>query len=187
MRIKYGIAAFFIASVALAGNAQAGSLMSATRALGSNPVVEEVRAPIAYQIFCMRNPMECVGSSRSIVYYSSDVMKQIARVNSKVNSSMQVASDKKVDRWTVNASSGDCEDFALTKRSQLVKMGIPAGALRIAVVMTEKGDGHAVLVVRTTRGDYVLDNRRPRILKRQFAGYRWERIATADPRRWVKA
>ena len=39
-----------------------------------------------------------------------------------------------------------------------MKAGWPASSLLITVVRQKNGDGHAVLTVRTDRGDYVLDN-----------------------------
>jgi len=54
---------------------------------------------------------------------------------------------------------GDCEDFALTKRKKLIEMGWSSRSLRIAVALTGRGEGHAVLIAKTSEGDLVLDNR----------------------------
>ena len=61
-------------------------------------------------------------------------------------------------------TSGDCEDYALEKRRQLMALGVPAGDLLMTVVRQPNGDGHAVLTVRTSRGDFILDNLEPRVL-----------------------
>ncbi|NBX85855.1 MAG: hypothetical protein EBQ80_01195 [Proteobacteria bacterium] len=61
---------------------------------------------------------------------------------------------------------GDCEDFVLSKRRELLRQGKPSSVLLIAVVeawnpkkrILEK---HAILVERTSNGDLVLDNMRP--------------------------
>ena len=52
----------------------------------------------------------------------------------------------------------------LEKRRQLMRDGVPAGSVLITVVRQPNGDGHAVLTVRTSNGDYILDNLEPRIL-----------------------
>jgi predicted transglutaminase-like cysteine proteinase len=47
----------------------------------------------------------------------------------------------------------------LLKRRILIQRGWPATALLITVVRDESNEGHAVLTVRTDRGDFVLDNK----------------------------
>ncbi len=46
----------------------------------------------------------------------------------------------------------------VTKRRELLRLNLPASALLIAVVHTDAGEGHLVLIVRTDRGEFVLDN-----------------------------
>jgi len=41
---------------------------------------------------------------------------------------------------------------------------VPASNLLITVVRQPNGDGHAVLTVNTSMGDFVLDNLEPRVL-----------------------
>src|SRR5690606_30104119 len=60
--------------------------------------------------------------------------------------------------WTYPNGYGDCEDFALLKRRDLIAAGWPPSTLMIAVVKEANGNGHAVLIARTDRGDLVLDN-----------------------------
>jgi predicted transglutaminase-like cysteine proteinase len=60
------------------------------------------------------------------------------------------------DRWDLPADGfGDCEDYQLLKRRLLAEAGLPRRAMRMTVVVDETGDGHAVLMVRTDRGDVV--------------------------------
>jgi predicted transglutaminase-like cysteine proteinase len=83
---------------------------------------------------------------------------------------------------------GDCEDYVLEKRHRLIAEGVPASALSIAVVLTEKGETHAVLVVATNTGDYVLDNRTPYILPWAQTAYRWrERQVAGSASQWAFA
>lgn len=53
---------------------------------------------------------------------------------------------------------GDCDDYVLYKIDMLESMGIPRSAMSIAAVITQSGEGHAVLLVRFETGDLVLDN-----------------------------
>ncbi len=53
--------------------------------------------------------------------------------------------------------AGDCEDYALAKRAALQRRGIAKSNLLLAVGRAN-GEAHTVLVVRTSNGDYVMDN-----------------------------
>ena len=55
---------------------------------------------------------------------------------------------------------GDCEDYVLLKRRMLMQAGWPREALLITVVRDKKGDGHAVLTVKTDKGEFILDNQK---------------------------
>ena len=46
----------------------------------------------------------------------------------------------------------------LLKRRMLMQAGWPREALLITVVRDKKGEGHAVLTVKTDKGDFILDN-----------------------------
>jgi predicted transglutaminase-like cysteine proteinase len=50
------------------------------------------------------------------------------------------------------------EDFALLKRRILIQRGISPANLLLTVVRKPDGEGHAVLTLRTSNGDFVLDN-----------------------------
>ncbi|MFN4169161.1 MAG: transglutaminase-like cysteine peptidase [Pannonibacter phragmitetus] len=141
-------------------------------------------APLAYQIFCLQNSKECrKAKGPKSVPYSAALASKIERVNISVNRSMKWRQDEG-DLWKIGGAAGDCEDFALTKRSRLIRMGIPAGALRMAVVKTRQGESHAVLVVRTNKGDLVLDNLKDQVVTREQSSYRWIGIASSDPLKW---
>lgn len=123
------------------------------------------------------------------------------KVNDKVNRAIarktDIANYGQIDFWTLplaeGQAAGDCEDYVLEKKRALIKAGLPASALSIAVVTTSWGEAHAVLVVETDKGDYVLDNTTPWILpwrkanltwhERQVAGsaFRWANVASPRP------
>ena len=76
------------------------------------------------------------------------------------------------DRWDLaEDGSGDCEAFQLLKRKLLAQSGLPRRAMRMTVVIDEKGEGHAVLMLRTDRGDLILDNKTSAALPGQRTGY----------------
>ena len=81
---------------------------------------------------------------------------------------------------------GDCEDFVLLKRRDLIDKGWPVGALLITVVRQQNGDGHAVLTVLTDRGDLVLDNLEPRVKLWSQTDYQYvKRQSEFDTGKWV--
>ena len=88
--------------------------------------------------------------------------------------------------WTYPDGKGDCEDFVLLKRRELMARGWPAGSLLITVVRQTNGDGHAVLTVRTDRGDLVLDNLEGKIKLWTQTDYQFiKRQSDRDSGRWV--
>ena len=90
------------------------------------------------------------------------------------------------DRWDYpDNGMGDCEDIQLLKRRVLIEAGLPRRALRMTVVIDELGAGHAVLMVRTDRGDYILDNKRAAVLSWQETGYRYVKREGSESAAWV--
>ncbi len=88
--------------------------------------------------------------------------------------------------WTYPTTAGDCEDFVLLKRRDLIQKGWPPGALLITVVRQTNGDGHAVLTVATDRGDLVLDSLDPRIRLWSDTSYTYvKRQSEHDSGKWV--
>ncbi len=142
-----------------------------------------VLAPTGLIKFCGHNPAECRPSSVSSVTATSDLLALIDRVNRQVNRQITPrASSNEV--WSVGARYGDCDDYVMTKRAQLIRSGVPAGALRIAATRAG-GVGHAILIVKTNRGDYVLDNLHPSVRLLGETRYRILGISTNNPMRWT--
>jgi hypothetical protein len=68
----------------------------------------------------------------------------------------------------------------------LIEAGWPREALLITVVRDKKGEGHAVLTVKTDKGEYVLDNQNENVLAWTETGYRFvKRQSQSDPNVWV--
>ncbi len=96
---------------------------------------------------------------------TDELAAQLSSINATVNASIRAVTDAEFygvnERWVYPSEAGDCEDYVLAKRRALVEAGWPVSTLLIAVVRQRSGDGHAVLMVRTDRGDLVLDNLDP--------------------------
>jgi predicted transglutaminase-like cysteine proteinase len=141
-------------------------------------------APLGYQLMCLKTPAECKGGGRTTVEGSAQTMAVIKKVNSSVNRSITPRDDGAVDSWGATGSGGDCEDYVLAKRRALIKAGFSPSALRIAYVKTSWGEGHAILVVKTSKGDVVLDNLNGAVRPLSRSGYRIVSMSGANPRNW---
>jgi predicted transglutaminase-like cysteine proteinase len=176
------------ASIGNATAAGLAGLSDAEQPTDASYVAERVPtlAPMSHVVLCMEQPGECSRAPRAdaVVALSGDRRAELDKVNRAVNRTIRPRTDR-TDRWVLAPREGDCDDYAVTKRHRLVAMGWPASALRLAVVRTPNGEGHAVLVVKTTEGDLVLDNRTSRIKLWSETGLRWVKIQSSrDPRRW---
>ena len=141
---------------------------------------------------CARQPSFCAPDRevpRAFIL-SPEHWRQLFDVNINVNHTIASTTDRQLygkdEYWTIPTTAGDCEDYVLLKRQQLMKLGIEESALLITVVHDENGEGHAVLTVPTDDGDLVLDNRRDEILHWWATGYVFiKRQSETDPDRWV--
>lgn len=167
-----------------AGPAQSarGHALSSYKTL---PVGSYALAPFAFMRFCVDNPDDCQGGQKPVrISWNGASRTMVAKVNARVNRTMIPRNDV-AESWNADALAGDCEDYALTKRRALIRLGVPASALRIATARTANRVGHAVLVVNTTAGDMVLDNRTNSIRLWKNTDLDFLRIASAeDPRIW---
>jgi predicted transglutaminase-like cysteine proteinase len=114
----------------------------------------------------------------------------LVTVNRKVNGTIKPMLDSDhwgvADRWDIPSDGyGDCEDFQLLKRKLLVETGLPRRAMRMTVVIDEKNEGHAVLIVRTDRGDFTLDNKTDDVLPWSETGYVFVKRESQDAIGWV--
>lgn len=163
------------------------------RGLQSNKAIQYIvarqttLAPFAFVKFCKNNPADCTrGAGAATIALDAVRERELRRVNATVNRSIRAVNDSDGrDVWQAGVASGDCEDFALTKRRKLISLGWSPRALRMAVVRTRSGEGHAVLVVKTSRGDLVLDNRTGIIKPWRQTDLSWVKIQSGDnPRLW---
>jgi len=140
--------------------------------------VGETRPVPAWSKFCEKSPQECAvdRSEPETVRLTRGVWQQIVAVNAKVNGAVKPLTDEAhwgvPDIWGYPTDGyGDCEDYQLLKRKLLIEAGLPRRAMRMTVGIDERGDGHAVLMIRTDRGDFILDNKHQSVLPWHQTGY----------------
>jgi predicted transglutaminase-like cysteine proteinase len=156
-------------------------------------VGEATRAPIGWVEFCVEYDPECKtkpSAARDVVL-SGQAWKDLVRINRTVNTNVKPMTDMDhwgvVERWNYpDDGYGDCEDYVLQKRKMLMQAGWPREALLITVVRDKNNDGHAVLTVKSDKGEYVLDNQTDDIVLWSDTGYRFvKRQSQSDPNVWV--
>ena len=152
----------------------------------------ETLPPIGFVEFCQRNPENCQpeGLFKRRVSMTEEKWLLVRMVNAFVNGAIAPVTDDTLygtpEYWTIPTDAGDCEDVVLLKKKILLSKGIPEEALRITVVLDEHSEGHAVLTLTSSAGDYILDNRRNEIRAWADTGYTMlKRQSAQDPRKWV--
>lgn len=167
--------------IALGGAVEASPRANApTPSVGSTAVT-----PLPMQFFCASNPRECVAHRDATVRWTDDLAAKLQTVNQQVNAAIRPQANPR-GGWKINPSAGDCNDYALTKRSRLIALGVPGGALRLAVTATRRGEKHLVLIVKTTSGDVVLDNLSRHVKTLGETGYRLHAVSGPNPKRWTR-
>ncbi|MEF2553268.1 transglutaminase-like cysteine peptidase [Aurantimonas sp. A2-1-M11] len=186
------------ATILLCLTLQTGSAQAESR--GPFMVVGDTTSPpVGHRLFCHSHPDECRPSggeaaARTVepVTLTPELIGAIAQLNEEINRRVEAKSDRELygveERWTYpsDANQGDCEDYALLKRKLLnEREGIDLGNLLLTVVRKRDGEGHAILTLRTQRGEFVLDNLDRRVVAWRDAPYRFlKRQSVADPGRW---
>lgn len=148
--------------------------------------------PFGFVQFCERWPAECVATNAQEGRFNATPQRlsELDEINRRVNIVIAPATDQELygiaEHWTLPVDRGDCEDYALLKRQILLQRGWPSSALLMTVVRDERGDGHAVLTVRTTQGDFILDNKVSDIRLWHQTGYHFVmRQSFVEPRLWM--
>lgn len=155
-----------------------------------------VLPPIGHTRFCLRYPGDCavedVDVQRQPMALTPGQWNVLNKVNNEVNRDivpMVTAGNGATEEWIIAPAAGDCKDYAITKRHQLLALGWPSRALLLAEVVVATGEHHLVLVVRTNNVDLVLDNLNENIrpVAMTYRQYQWIRIETTDnPKLWAQ-
>jgi predicted transglutaminase-like cysteine proteinase len=191
--LKVAIAALISVTV-MSGPAYSFGLGGVTRKSENNIRVpfmtgkRRTTAPFAHVVFCVRTPAECAATSGpNTVDLTIERKRELMALNRDINLEITPVNDSGADTWSVAPTTGDCDDYAVTKRHVLIAKGWPAAALRLAVARTAWGEGHLVLVVRTSKGDLVLDNMTGALRHWNKTGLQWEMIQSSEnPRIWYQ-
>ncbi len=175
--------------------ASAVSALFSASAFASSPMSTGglTSQPIGHYEFCKANPEECSirPADQQPLHMTGRIWSRIVDVNLAVNRSVRPMNDidiyGKDEVWAYPTSGvGDCEDYVLEKRRLLVRGGMSLADLLITVVRKPDGEGHAVLTVRTDKGDFILDNLTDKVRQWDQTGYRFlKRQAEDHTGRWV--
>jgi predicted transglutaminase-like cysteine proteinase len=154
---------------------------------------DTARSPIGWVEFCGDYPRDCprnVTQARDIVM-TQTAWRDLVRVNRWVNDNIKPMTDMEhwgvVEKWSYPTDGyGDCEDYVLLKRKMLIDAGWPREALLITVVRDKKNEGHAVLTVKTDKGEFILDNQNEEVVAWTETGYRFvKRQSQTDANTWI--
>ena len=185
--IAIGMAAFILAMPARADTTLVDFSNPAFAPTGKTTSI-----PIGAAEFCRSHQADCAKNLKPVeaMPLSEDRWSQLVDVNNVVNGAVVPVTDedyyKVAEYWAYPDGFGDCEDFALAKRKALIADGWNASTLLITVVRERNGNGHAVLMVRTDRGDLVLDNQSGRVLLWNETPYQYlKRQSQANAGQWV--
>lgn len=178
------IALALLASILLPAGGMASGLSMQTGRLTSQP--------IGHYEFCKQFASECKpvngsGAAPKVTDHGWDVIREINRaVNFSVMPRTDLELFGKEEVWTYPDVAGDCEDYVLLKRHMLIERGFSAADTLITVVRKPDGEGHAVLTLRTSEGDFVLDNLVDDVKNWRDTPYSYlKRQASNNSGRWV--
>jgi predicted transglutaminase-like cysteine proteinase len=147
---------------------------------------------LAHARFCLRYESDCKltpdAMLRGRVKLTHRRKAELATINSAVNRAIvpeYQSSSPLSEAWLIAPPRGDCNDYAVTKRHELLARGWPTSSLLLAEAVTSTGEHHLVLIARMREGDLVLDNLHPAIRHWSTTGYRWIKMqSSADPKLW---
>ena len=181
-----------VAGLVLAPSAQAQTLAALPTVSSAVSTGAPARPIAAWVDFCQGYAAECAVdvAAPAQITLTPATWATIVSVNRRVNRSIQAVTDMDhlhvPDRWDLaEDGSGDCEDFQLVKRKLLAEAGLSRRAMRMTVVIDEKGEGHAVLTLITDRGDIILDNKTSAVLPWRQTGYTFIKRESQNAVGWV--
>ena len=189
--------AFAVVAVAAVGAAfvNLGQASEATMPKASYAAVgASTSVPYGWVDFCGRRPEECsLGKLQPLdIRLNKASWNVLNRINKRVNAAIEPVTNlahwgTMLDHWDYPVDGkGDCKVYALYKRKLLVDAGFPRQALLMTVVKDLEGEGHAILTVKTDRGEFVLDNLSDDIRPWDATGYTYlKRQAQDDPNVWL--
>nr|WP_244473710.1 transglutaminase-like cysteine peptidase [Methylobacterium sp. Leaf112] len=176
-----------LGALAVLATALGSTAPRAQTTLAALPAPATLAAPVgaarpiaAWVAFCERYAAECAidANEPARIALTPAAWTTIATVNRRINAQIRPVTDLDhwgtPDRWDLaEDGSGDCEDFQLLKRKLLAEAGLPRRAMRMTVVIDEKGD------------DFVLDNKTSAVLPWHRTGYVFIKREGTEAVAWV--
>jgi predicted transglutaminase-like cysteine proteinase len=148
------------------------------------------KAPFGFRNICGQYPWACSNRAAGKITGDNQILSIARKVNSQVNRLIRPVSDQAQfgvkEKWTLPTSgSGDCEDYVLMKLKKLIDAGVAPNRLFMAQVLPRRYEQHVVLIVRTGKGDYVLDNLTSSVRTWRQTGYTFLKMQNArNARKW---
>jgi predicted transglutaminase-like cysteine proteinase len=147
---------------------------------------------MAFLRFCARYPEDCKVRSAELgnapVSLTKARLAELVKINRDVNRAIRPQENVGgviAEEWLLSPRNGDCNDYAVTKRHQLLAHGWPSHSLLLAEVVVARGEHHLVLVVRTREDDLILDNLNGEVRSVSQIEYQWVRAQQAEnPKFW---
>jgi predicted transglutaminase-like cysteine proteinase len=157
---------------------------------------EPTLGPVAHTRFCLRYKDDCEvrGVERNIAMTAAR-LNELNSVNRQINRDITPQPNLgglATEVWIVSPRAGECHDYAVTKRHELLARGWPSSALLLSEVVVPSGEHHLVLVVAMKDQDtaevtnLVLDNLNANLRPVGLTPYRWLRMESPDnPKFWA--
>jgi predicted transglutaminase-like cysteine proteinase len=152
--------------------------------------------PIGHSRFCLRYPDDCkvhvIDFRHRNIVLTPERWNELNIINRDVNRSIfaeVTPGSGATEEWVISPPTGDCKDYAVTKRHELLARGWPSRALLLSEVVIPSGEHHLILVVRVKDADLVLDNLNDhiRLAAMTYDQYLWVRIQSPqDPKFWMR-
>lgn len=139
------------------------------------PVGGPTAQPLGAMLFCTAHREECSEEVQPAgpVEMTEILWRELREVQFTVDQRLEPSAAAEV-AWHYSVDGkATCVQYAMEKRRELIALGLPSGALQLATAITNRGEGHLVLVVDTTQGDWVLDNLRYDVAPWRILPYRW--------------
>jgi predicted transglutaminase-like cysteine proteinase len=149
-------------------------------------------APMAHTFFCLKYPADCkvekTVPADDVVTLTAQRWGELVRINATVNRAIIPHPNTRGlagEVWLISPREGECHDYAVTKRHELLALGWPERDLLLSEVVTSWGEHHLVLVIRSNKGDFVADNLDPNIRTWTQVPYQWVRVQSpGNPMIW---
>lgn len=155
------------------------------------PIMSVGPPPTQYMAFCEQRPDSCLLAGEAVLEWTPQLHALLSSINAEVNADIDFVADQDnlgvEESWDLPLDCrADCEDFALEKRERLRNIGIPGASLTMVIAFHEvEFFPHAILLVETTTGTWVLDNLHDEVMCWDALPYRYTRRERPDGQ-WIR-